>query len=71
MTYGVEGLEGEEEEEDAQAEIDKILLEITAGALGAAPDALKGTNLIYAGASYNYKDCAAVSSTNKQGGNLF
>lgn len=39
----MEGLEGEEEEEDAQAEIDKILLEITAGALGAAPDALKDT----------------------------
>ena len=35
-------LETEEEEEDAQAEIDKILNELTAGALGAAPDALKG-----------------------------
>jgi len=43
MEDTMEGLEGEEEEEDAQAEIDKILLEITAGALGAAPDALKDT----------------------------
>jgi len=39
----MEVLEGEEEEEDAQAEIDKILLELTAGALGTAPDALKDT----------------------------
>jgi len=39
----MEGLEGEEEEEAAQEEIDKILLELTAGALGAAPDALKDT----------------------------
>ena len=38
----LEGLEGEEEEDAAQEEIDKILLELTAGALGAAPDALKG-----------------------------
>lgn len=43
MEDTMEGLQGEEEEEDAQAEIDKILLEITAGALGAAPDALKDT----------------------------
>jgi len=35
----MEGLEGEEEvEEAAQEEIDKILLELTAGALGAAPE---------------------------------
>merc|ERR1719474_32181 len=39
----MEGLEGDEEEEAAQEEIDKILLELTAGALGAAPDALKDT----------------------------
>lgn len=39
----MEGLEGEEEEDAAQEEIDKILLELTAGALGAAPDALKDT----------------------------
>ena len=38
----MEGLEGEEEEDAAQEEIDKILLELTAGALGTAPDALKG-----------------------------
>ena len=38
------GLEGEEEEEDAaaQAEVDRIMFELTAGALGTAPDALKG-----------------------------
>merc|ERR1719447_698812 len=39
----MEGLEAEEEEEDAQAEIDKILNELTAGALGAAPDAVEDT----------------------------
>jgi len=39
----MEGLEGEEEEDAAQEEIDKILLELTTGALGAAPDALKDT----------------------------
>ncbi|XP_023322141.1 charged multivesicular body protein 3 isoform X1 [Eurytemora carolleeae] len=39
----MEGLEGEEEEDAAQEEIDKILLELTAGALGTAPDALKDT----------------------------
>jgi hypothetical protein len=38
----MEGLEGEEEEEAAQAEIDRIMFELTAGALGTAPDALKG-----------------------------
>jgi charged multivesicular body protein 3 len=38
---GLEG-EGEEEEEAAQAEIDRIMFELTAGALGTAPDALKG-----------------------------
>ncbi len=38
---GLEG-EGEEEEEAAQAEIDRIMFELTAGALGSAPDALKG-----------------------------
>jgi len=39
----MEGLEGEEEEEAAQEEIDKILNELTAGALGAAPDAVEDT----------------------------
>merc|ERR1719244_1270503 len=39
----MEGLEGDEEEEAAQEEIDKILNELTAGALGAAPDAVKDT----------------------------
>jgi charged multivesicular body protein 3 len=35
--------EGEEEETEVQAEIDKVLLELTAGALGKAPDALTET----------------------------
>jgi len=40
----MEGLEGEEEvEEAAQEEIDKILSELTAGALGAAPEAVQDT----------------------------
>ena len=34
--------EGEEEETEVQDQIDKILLELTAGALGKAPDALTG-----------------------------
>ena len=33
---------GEEEETEVQDQIDKILLELTAGALGKAPDALTG-----------------------------
>jgi charged multivesicular body protein 3 len=45
---GLEG-EGEEEEEAAQAEIDRIMFELTAGALGTAPDALKGELF------YNYR----------------
>ena len=40
----MEGLEGEEElEEAAQEEVDKVLFELTAGALGEAPAAVTGT----------------------------
>merc|ERR1711874_808171 len=40
----MEGLEGEEElEEAAQEEVDKVLFELTAGALGTAPAAVTDT----------------------------
>ncbi len=39
--------EDEENETEVQAEIDKVLAELTAGALGKAPDALTGTTNWY------------------------